>query len=573
MRVMTQALRHRGPDAAGVHCRGPATLGHRRLSIIDLGPSGVQPMRHGPWTLVFNGEIYNHLELRPELEAAGWSFRSRCDTEALLAAWATWGPDCLDRLVGMFAFALWNENTRQLDLVRDRFGVKPLYWTKPPGARDDTVVFASEIRALHAVGLGREPEFRRWAEFLGDGASESRRGTFWRDVERLGPGEHRRFDSQGASKQRRWYDLAARTEQADERPEPVVREEVGRLLAESVALRYRADVPLGINLSGGLDSSLLLALSSLCSDRPLDQVHAFTFATDDPDYDETPWVEALLAERPHPLHVVTLTPSDVPALAETVAAAQSEPAGGLPTLAYAKLMTSAADLGFKVLLDGQGLDEAWAGYDYYRRAVAPADLTGVVQGSSEPATRPSALSAEARALLTDDEPIGGAGGAAEGLRRLQLADFAERKLPRALRYNDRISMLASVELREPFLDHRLVELGVRQPAEHKIDDDSGKVMLRRIAAELLPETVRLAPKRPLQTPQREWLRGPLRDWAESHIDDAVATGWLERSAVEHEWSRFLTGEVDNSFFVWQWIDLAMTSRPAAVEIGVEAPAS
>jgi asparagine synthase (glutamine-hydrolysing) len=350
-----------------------------------------------------------------------------------------------------------------------------------------------------------------------------------------------------------------------------------------VRLRFRSDVPVGINLSGGLDSSLLLSLV----DRTVasESVPAFTFTTGHPDYDELPWVRRMLLGTQHPHVVVRLAPEEVPDLAERVAAVQCEPAGGLPTLAYAQLFAEAARRGVKVLLDGQGVDEAWAGYDYYRDlpqqggdgcSRPPRGVLGstpALQGSRGRSTRPEALHPDLVESFV--EPAAHAPGRCSGataLQSRQLADLLDRKLPRALRYNDRVSMLASTELREPFLDHRLVELGVAQPDAHKVDAQAGKLMVRRVARQLMPEAVGQAPKRALQTPQREWLRDPLRHWAEALIERTANLAWLDGSVVRAQWSAFADGQGDNSFFVWQWIDLALllggnpTARPSLPEV-------
>ena len=320
-------------------------------------------------------------------------------------------------------------------------------------------------------------------------------------------------------------------------------------------------MPVGINLTGGLDSSILLALVRELQ-GPDSQVKAFTFVTGDPRYDETPWVAQMLERTHHPLTVCTLSSAEVPALAEQVQAAEDEPFGGVPTLAYARLFERARQDGVIVLLDGQGMDEQWAGYDYYRSA-APAGASMPLQGSADAPVRPDCLTPEFRALA---QPRAAAARSETALRNLQYRD-ACTKIPRALRFNDRISMRASTELREPFLDHRLFELALRQGADRKIRGGTGKWLLRQIAADHLPGRIVEAPKRPLQTPQREWLRGPLHDWATVLIDEAVhgpGAAWLDGAAVRADWKRFCEGHSDNSFYVWQWISLALMQRtPAA----------
>ncbi|MEP6916735.1 MAG: asparagine synthase-related protein, partial [Acidobacteriota bacterium] len=417
------------------------------------------------------------------------------------------------------------------------------------------MAFASEIKALHAAGVPAVEDEQTWASYLSRGQYDHDNRTFWHGVQSLPPGHAFRWHA-GELKIWPWYDLAAAVgEGFDERPIETTSEEYLALLRDSVRLRFRADVPVGINLSGGLDSSILLSLVRDLQ-GPESQVKAFTFTTGDPRYDETPWVEQMLEQTQHPLRVCRLSASEVPALAEDVQRSEDEPFGGIPTLAYARVFERARAEGVIALLDGQGMDEQWAGYDYYRGStsdVAPMQL----QGSADAPVRPGCLTPEFVALAT---PFAAQRPFPDALRNLQYRDAVHTKIPRALRFNDRVSMRASTELREPFLDHRLFELAFRQHADRKIRGNTGKWLLRQILATHLPGGVVEAPKRPVQTPQREWLRGPLQDWATGLIDEAVSgpsAAWFRPDLVKAEWTRFCAGESDNSFYVWQWISLAL----------------
>jgi asparagine synthase (glutamine-hydrolysing) len=554
---MVASQEHRGPDGRGIWSdpSGLCCLGHNRLAIIDLSTAGRQPMASadGRWHVVLNGEVYNYRELREEL--TGYPFRTRTDTEVLLAAWARWGEACLDRFVGMFAFLLWDAREQRLFAVRDRFGVKPLYFAEAPG---EGLLFASEIKALQAAGVGLEHDAASWATYLATGALDHTDKTFWNGVRSVPPG-HRLHWRDGRAEIACWYSLPDRVgSECDARSTEVVAEEYRAQLEESIRLRFRADVPVGINLSGGLDSSTLLGVVRAVQ-GPDSDVKAFTFVTGHPAYDELPWVREMLASTRHPCVLAALAPADVPALAESVAAFQDEPYGGLPTLAYARLFEVARSAGVVVLLDGQGMDEQWAGYDYYaaRAAGAPAAL---VQGTRGPVTRPGCLTSEFLALA---RPFAPSRPFDDVLRNLQWRDLHFTKLPRALRFCDRVSMRSSTELREPFLDHRLVELAMRQPPERKLRDGQSKWLLRRITERMLPGGVVEAPKRPLQTPQREWLRGPLKEWTESCIEGAlVAFGdsWLDASAVRAAWQRYVSDGEESSFHVWQWVNLGLAAR-------------
>jgi len=555
LEAMVAIQQHRGPDAKGIYvdATGIAGLGHNRLSIIDLSESGRQPMSDitGRYLIVFNGEIYNYLELRQELRA-DFEFRTRTDTEVVLAAYQKWGKACLDKFIGIFSFAIWNEQTRTLFAARDRFGVKPLYYHTQP---DGSLLLASEIKALIAAGVPACPNSSAWATYLAKGLYDHTEYTFWNEIRSLPP-SHALTWREHRIRIWCWYNLAERVGQEfDYRPLETVQEEYLSLLTDSVRLRFRSDVPVGINLSGGLDSSTLLRLVQTVQGSD-SEVKAFTFITGDPQYDELPWVQRMLAHTKHPLVVCRLTPSEVPQLAESVQWYQDEPFAGIPTLAYARVFERARSEGVIVLLDGQGMDEQWAGYDYYVCAIN-GTKAGVVQGTKESVVRPQDLMPEFRALA---KPFGEPRPFSDPLRNLQYRDVRHTKIPRALRFHDRISMRVSTELREPFLDHRLFELALRQPQERKIVNGTHKWLLRQLTEQLLPNDVLLAPKRPLHTPQREWLRGPLRDWANEQIQTALeACGgeWLDGDAVRTAWKDYCTGRGDNSFFVWQWISLGL----------------
>lgn len=539
--------KHRGPDATGEKRIDRAYLGHNRLSIIDLSSDANQPMSDdsGRFWLVFNGEIYNYRELKRAL--SDYPFRTQSDSEVLLASYIKWGDDCLSHLIGMFAFSIWDDREKRLFLARDRFGVKPLHYVSTEGG----LMFASEIRTLHEMGTEKKPDWSTWATYLNAGLTSHLAHTFWSGIQSLPAGHHLTWQD-GTYHMTRWYDFehAVGTE-TDARSDAEVEEEYLSLLEQSVAFRFRADVPLGVNLSGGLDSSILMALIQRVRGIN-DDTRAYTFVCGHPDYDELPWVEAMLAGSHHNLTPCLLRAEDVPTLHQMVSLHQSEPYGGLPTLAYQQIFKTASDSGCKVLLDGQGMDEQWAGYDYYRHT----DLVQapLIQGTRSKIVNEGCYQPD---FLLQARTPNIAKPFSDPLRNLQFRDLFYTKLPRALRFNDRISMMHSVELREPFLDHRLVELAFRQPAHRKINELEGKLFLRRIAQHLIPEGVRTAPKRPLQTPQREWFRGALRDWIIAETDRAARRfPEVVHPSFRQHVDQYLMGHGDNSFFVWQLLSLA-----------------
>jgi len=545
---MLKAQNHRGPDAMGTWEGEFIALGHNRLSIIDLSPKANQPMisNCGQVIIVMNGEIYNYRELRLQLNEYKYSTVS--DTEVVIAAYKKWGKDMLQRLNGMFSFVIWDNKRKLLFAARDRFGVKPFYYA----ISDSSMYFASEIKTLWAAGIPKEKNLSVWAKYLAHGSYGLPDETFWSGIKQLPAGHYFEVDMTESKTIKRiiplkWYDFASRIKMTQEMELAELRNQYLDLLKESIKLRFRSDVPVGFNISGGLDSSTLLALINLEYSNNSD-IEAFTFYTGHPDYDELPWVEQLISLTGNPLNKVLLKSADVPALVEKISYYQDEPFGGFPTLAYSLIFQRAREKGVIVLLDGQGMDEAWAGYDYYHN-----NSGFKIQGTTTSPVRPEVLDPDFIQLAQKEvyfEPF------EDRLLNLQFRDIFYTKIPRALRFNDRISMMYGTELREPFLDFRLVELAFSQPAEIKMKDGLSKWMLRDLVKDMLGDNIALAPKRPLQTPQREWLAGELRSYCDEMIKQFCSFEFALSSEVMDIWSRYKAGENDNSFYIWQWINLS-----------------
>jgi len=536
------AQAHRGPDYTGTMQVAPQTyFGHNRLSILDLSEAAHQPMTSssGRFTVVFNGEIYNYKEIQKALPPK--HYKSGSDTEVLLHAYETLGEKCLEQFNGMFSFAIWDHQNQELFAARDRFGVKPFYYYH----QGNQLLFASEVHALQAAGLSKNPNESVWASFLVHGSYGMPHQTFWENIQEL-PGGHVLKYKDGKVSVNKWFDFEAIiAAQPQFKSFEELKEAYLDLLKESVELRFRADVPVGFNLSGGLDSSTLLAMVDATAGKG--NIEAFTFFTGDERYDELPWVEALLAQTHHPLNKVLLEAQAIPEFHKQLQSIQDAPYGGIPTIAYSRIFAAARAKGVIVLLDGQGMDEAWAGYDYYHKAGG-----GVVQGSTDAPVRPEVLNPKFAQLAEKpkypqlfDDPV----------KNLQYRDLFYTKIPRALRFNDRVSMLHSTELREPFLDYRLVALAFAQPTHLKVRDGLTKVVLRDIVKDYLPASVSMAPKRPLQTPQREWLRGPLQPWVNQSVKNLANHPWFNSQQLQTTWNNYLQGQSDNSFYVWQWVSV------------------
>lgn len=543
--AMLAAQAHRGPDAQKIHLEKGVALGHNRLSIIDLSAAADQPFysQDGRYTLVFNGEIYNYLELKQALEET-YYFQTQSDTEVLLAAFLCWGSDCLSHLNGMFSFAIWDSLEQRLFAARDRFGVKPFYFHKA----EDGFYFASEIKSLFAAGITKEPNENVWASYFVYGSYGMPNETFWEDIHQL-PGGHFLELSDDKLQINQWYDFVKEVKKYDlPLSFGAVKMRYLQLLDSSISLRFRADVPLGFNVSGGLDSSALLALVNRTADGK--NINAYTFYTGDVRYDELPWVKDLIAHTKNPLITVLFEAEDVAEAAESMSALQDEPFGGVPTLAYAAIFKEAVSQGVKVLLDGQGMDEQWAGYDYYAREQSQSTIQGVTSSPFKKGVLSKTFLAKAKKPVypTPFE---------NRVLNLQYRDLFYTKIPRALRFNDRVSMAASTELREPFLDYRLVEFAFAQPLEYKIKDGVQKYLLRDLVSEHLSSNITLAPKRPLQTPMREWLGSELATWVQEALEPLKKHSWFDGEALQAAFEQYKAGEQDSSFHIWQWVNTSL----------------
>jgi asparagine synthase (glutamine-hydrolysing) len=543
---MLKAQAHRGPDAQQDWHDETCSFGHNRLSIIDLSEEANQPMHShcDRYVVVFNGEIYNYIEIKAALQNH-FVFKTQSDTEVLLSAYIHWGKSFLDKLNGMFSIAIWDKKEQNLFIARDRFGVKPFYYYQD----NEQLVFASEIKTIWAAGIPKNKNNKVWANYLSYGTYGLPNETFWQNINQLPAGHYCEISSNSNSKiiPQKWYNFEDRINAIPQIDSDTLKEKYSALLDDAIQLRFRADVPLGMNVSGGLDSSTLIAL--IHKNLPSKQkIEAFTFYCNNDNYDELPWVNDLLKDKPYHLNKVLLEVNAIPQLIEESSYYQDEPFGGFPTLAYSLLFKSAREKGIKVLLDGQGMDEAWAGYDYYHN-----NSNSLIQGTQSSPVKPEALDANFNLLANKEvfpTPF------SSKLQNLQYRDIFYTKIPRALRFNDRISMQHGTELREPFLDYRLVELAFAQPDSVKFDNGNTKWMLRQISQKLLGNTIALAPKRALQTPQREWMANELESYVQERISVFSTFDFVNKEQVQKIWSAYKKGNQENSFYLWQWINLS-----------------
>jgi asparagine synthase (glutamine-hydrolysing) len=607
---MSNALAHRGPDGSGVWTAPGVGLGHRRLSIIDIAGSP-QPMHSadGRAVLVYNGEIYNYRELRRELAGLGAQFRTDGDSEVILAAYQQWGADCLRRFNGMFAFAIYDGDRRELFLARDRLGVKPLFMAP---LSDGSLAFASELKGLLAHPLlRREADPLAIEDYLAWGYVPDHRSIL-KGVEKLPAGHYRVLRHNTAPPAPvRWWDISFAERRKGRAAD--LEAELLHYLREAVTSRMVADVPLGAFLSGGVDSSSVVALMAEASREP---VKTCSIGFDVAAFDETSYAEqiARLFGTDHHARAVS---ADQFGEIDTLAAMFDEPfadASALPTWRVSQLARETVT----VALSGDGADEAFAGYrrqvfqahEEQARRWLPASFRqsvlgglGAIYPKADWAPQPlrlkttllslagSGAEGYARALsvtppevrrplyapdfarqigdyraenavirLMDGAP------ARNGLDRAQYADLMFWLPGDILTKVDRTSMAASLEAREPLLDHRLIEFAASLPENLRVRGRQGKVLLKRAMRRYLPENVLYRPKQGFVTPISAWLRGPLAGEARAIATSAALarTGWLVPAQVAALAEAHISGRSDHSRVLWQLVMLDRSLRHLGV---------
>lgn len=616
------ALAHRGPDDRGMWLQrggvwqahdpaGPPTgpcdgvLLHHRLSILDLSAAGRQPFASadGRWLLVYNGEIYNYLELRRELAAAGEHFSTGTDTEVLLTAWRVWGRDCLARLEGMFAFALVDTHERRLWLVRDPFGIKPLWWS----TAGDRLAFASEIKGLLPLPwLPRRADAQTLYGYLRYGHSDEDDRSFFADIRQIRPGELAEFDLAAPTTPRltRWWTTTPdRSFRSIDEAAEALRAEFLR----SVTLHMRSDVEVGVLLSGGLDSSAvaMAARRALGPDAPL---RSLSYIADEAELSEERWIDIVNAAAALKGHKERPAAADLRGELDALLDAQDEPFGGLSVFVQHRLFAAAARLGLKVMLDGQGADELLAGYPKCQSArlaslLAAGRPAAILRflANLPPSPGYGRLSAlrEAPGFLIPPtlqawprRAIGRAlhphwmnvawferGGAApvEHLYspgKAKLRPYLDRmrdriNLPMLLRYEDRNSMAHAIESRVPFLTPALARLAAGLPEEWLIDGDgTTKAVFRRAIADLVPaEVLARRDKIGFRVPQTPWFRA-LAPWIDGVLDGPVARAlplW-RHDALITAWQTLRNDGRGSPESVWRWLNLTLWAERSGVEI-------
>lgn len=528
MNKMLESIKHRGPDDEGVFQEEKVFLGHRRLSILDLSSAGHQPMSLDDLVLVFNGEIYNYIELRNELIAIGHEFESGTDTEVILHAYSEWGKECFSKLRGMWALAIYDKSKEELILSRDRFGIKPLYYAY----KDNVLFFASEIPAILAAGVLSKANMDRVVAYLMVDISDTDHDTFFEGINQLPGGENLYYDLQSGSCDReRFYDFSKAVEQADTN-------DFEESFYQAVRLHLRSDVKVGTCLSGGLDSSTLAAVAQYeFSRQGGDKMTAVTAKSEEAANDESHYAKIVVEKCGLNWQLAYPCFDDFVKYHREMMRMQGEPVGGASVFMQFWVMKKAKEAGIKVMLDGQGGDEAFLGYERYYigyllfllkqgdvfRFVK--DYKLIVESSKLTArnllqyfvyfscwnVRKWYLSRRMKyvkkklrerffRLYRERAEQSG------DTKKIQTDEILRGHLSTLLHYEDRSSMYFSIETRVPYVDHVLLEKAVKLGVREKIQGGWTKYCLREISAKFLPgEIAWRKNKFGFEAPENSWL--------------------------------------------------------------------
>ncbi len=596
LRAMRDSLLHRGPDSAGVYIAGNIGLGHRRLSIIDLA-SGYQPVHNEDSTIwiTFNGEIYNYKDLTVDLEAKGHRFYTKSDTEILVHLYEEYGEDMLSRINGMFAFCIWDQNKEEMFLARDRIGKKPLFYT----INSDVFIFASEIKALLKYpSISREIDFLSVSKYLTYEYVPAPHSIF-KEIKKLKPGH---FMIMSISKKRldikKYWEIPLSDEAISFKSEDVLAEELVELLRDSVRLRLISDVPLGIFLSGGIDSSLITALASEMSHK----VKTFTICFNDKSFDESYYADRIASTFCTEHHSEVLDMTGAFTLLPRIIEYLDEPLGD-PSIIPTFLLSQFTSQNVKVALGGDGGDELFAGYPTYQAFklihyynIFPKELRAFIH-------RIAAMLPVSHKNISFDfkikQLLRGAGVSQEIMFFLWMGSFneAEKKklfvpdiyetiknenpfedlfsyikesnlqknLERALFLStklylqddilvkvDRASMANSLEVRAPFLDYKFVEFAAKLPTSYKLNRLKTKYLLKRASSHILPKDIINRPKKGFGIPVAKWICKDMTGFFEEYLgeDRIRRDGIFDHVFIKELLNEHLTKEKDNRKLLW-----------------------
>jgi asparagine synthase (glutamine-hydrolysing) len=560
---MSDKLIHRGPDGKGKYISNKIGLIHRRLAIIDLAEDGAQPMSNedGSLWIVFNGEIYNYIELREELKRYGHIFKSQSDTEVIIHAYEQWGRGCLNKFNGMWAFALWDENTHQLFCARDRFGIKPFYYA----LYKDSFIFASEIKALLAYhGIGITPNDYMVKLFLTCGVKDHCEETMFYGIYQLRPSECIMVRQDGFIDKFKYWNISINPEISGEKKENNFLD----ILKNAINIHSRSDVPVGTCLSGGLDSSILVALGN--------QQKTFSATFSDSNYDESRYIKDLTDVVNIDSYTTEPRVEKLINDIKNLIYIQDEPFGSLSIYAQYCVMRLARG-NVKVLLDGQGADELLGGYIGYQASY----IRGLIKR---------------RKLVTAIKEITGSiynhhGFWLDALKQKSIRDFRNKKffsgcalnidryggsldevlykelmfsnLQQLLHYEDRNSMVFSIESRVPYLDINFVKYVAGLPLEEKINGGVSKWIMRESVRGIIPESIRQRKdKMGFVTPEELWMKNELKEVVTDIIssDSFARRKYWNADEVVKSYNKFVNGEEIYSSELWRVINVELWLR-------------
>ena len=592
--LMISTLEHRGPNDAGIYEDGCIVLGHRRLSILDLSSKGHQPMSNTNEThwIVHNGEVYNYIELKKELPEQ--SYCSRTDTEVILKAYSEWGENCVCKFNGIFAFALWDRHEHKLFCVRDHLGVKPFYYAM----QDGNFYFASEIKALFAAGVRAKPNNKIIHNYLVHGVYEHSEETFFEGINQLMPGCSLTVENNEIKIKRYWY-LPDSCTSLTHLNDQEVQEQFLELLYDAIKIQLRSDVPIGCHLSGGIDSSVLVAvMSKLLGGAQQFSLSSYCYKE---KYDEKPFIDMVAGCFDSNSQITYLRPDDAMELIDWVLWHEEQPFPGIITLAKYKLAANKENQNAIVFFEGHGGDEIAAGYEYYFGSFI---LDTIMQSNTKTALEEIKCYAELHSNADSQHMLSllvnslgsyfKGGTSADGssflkphcldqaflkqfqmckpefekpfeshLSNMQYRDLHHTKLPRVLRTCDRSSMASGREMRVPLLDKRLVEFAFSLPLKQKIRHGHQRFFLRNAFRDILPEAISNRPKAAVVDPQREWLRTDLQPWVYNILSSKSFNerGYFDQKTVLKEYSKYCENQFStNAFYVWQWVNLELWLR-------------
>ena len=604
---MRDVLMHRGPDAAGIFVDTRIGLGHRRLSIVDVA-SGQQPMTNEDGTLqiIYNGEIYNHADFRNSLEASGHVYNTHCDTETILHLYEEHGSGCVEHLRGMFAFAIWDQRKRELFIARDRLGVKPLYYAH---TSDGSLYFGSEIKALFETGAIRaEMNYHALPDYLAN-HSPSGEETLFRGIKRLLPG-HTLLWREGKIEINRYWNVSFQRDGSEQRSDADYVAEWRELFRESVRLRLMADVPLGMFLSGGIDSS---AIAAVMSGMVAEPIKTFSVAFAEREANELEYARLVARAFKTNHREVVVSPEEFFAALPKLVWHEDEPLAH-PSSVALYFVSQLASQHVKVVLTGEGSDELLAGYGRYRKTILNVQAGARYQQLAPPALRNAirkkiealpfssplrqklqrtflALSPDLESIYFDNFAVFpramqhdlltrearerlGASADPYSVMRSVLAEtdatslldqllYADIKtyLHELLMKQDQMSMAASIESRVPFLDHKLVEFSAALPERMKLRGATTKYVLRESMKGLLPEAILSRPKMGFPVPVGAWFRGAFRNVVDEYVlsERSMGRGIFEPSFVRSLVKRHQEGE-NHSERLWALINFEIWQR-------------